>query len=470
MLELFPQIKTMGEFANDFDENIFNDVTNIQWRLEESKSDSILFYKLNENQEDILWEKLTNLSNSNRPKIVILNRKPKFEMSLLVNHYFILNNVNDWSELQKIFCDYYLPTPSGIKFIGITGTNGKTSTVSFINQLLSFQGEDVLSIGTLGVFKNQIKLIDFSLTSPSYIDFRKTVFKHALQNSYVVFEMSSHALDQDRFYKIELSAAGWTSFSQDHLDYHKTMDSYFQAKKKIIKSLLPGAHLYLPKKKQELFDKIQSEKVKFANFIDVNSWSTCHFLTIDFMKENLELAYAISNDVCPQELQKYNKCDLKNVPGRVLVKTKKGKTVVIDYAHTPDALKNICQHLSQTATAKNGLKVLFGCGGDRDKTKRPIMGQVVSEFASFIYVTSDNPRTEDPEKIIDEIMPGILKPYYRNADRKMAIKKAMDELEIDQTLLIAGKGHEDYMIFGKEKTPYSDEDEVEKYFKDTKSI
>lgn len=379
----------------------------------------------------------------------------------------ILSTKDKWMNLQKHLCDQLYPIPSGLKFIGVTGTNGKTSTVNFARQILNQKKINNITIGTLGVTKNENKVNDFSLTSPSYIDFRKTLYVNSEKNYVIVFEMSSHALDQKRFFEIKLNSAGWTSFTQDHLDYHKTMEEYFNAKAKIF-DYLEGekSYVYVPDSQDILWKMLTN----FQSKIRCKSWDQYMFkgnndlFKANFSRDNFIVAYELVASICGIKSQEIKIESIKTADGRWVLKKFQNKTVVIDYAHTPDALTNVCSNVYESYKGLN-IKVLFGCGGDRDRSKRPLMGKAVSEFATFVYVTSDNPRTEDPEKIIDDIMPEIKIPFYRNADRETTLKKALSELMPNEVLIVAGKGHENYIIKGTTKFPYSDEKVCDDFIK-----
>lgn len=428
---------------------------NIQWKIQDCTKTSILFLKDSSNSEiQILIETITEQSVG---LVIVDSLHLANKLSKNVNCCLVESA--DWMELQFELTNFYYPISAGIKFAAVTGTNGKTSTVNFLSQLLSLHNQNCLSIGTLGIFYNLEKVNDVALTSPSYIDFRKIINQHAKHNDVVIFEMSSHALAQMRFYKTKLTTAAWTSFSQDHLDFHKTMENYFESKKLILDYLNLDAVLFIPNGQNEILKGLAGDK----RVIVTNEWNDykfekpSHLFQASFAKDNFILAYEMLKKLIP--LEKLKKIDLsiiKNVPGRWMLKSFDQKNVIIDYAHTPDALKNVCQNAKQ-AFPKSKLKVLFGCGGDRDRSKRPLMAQAVSDFADYIYVTSDNPRTEDANAIIDDIIPGIKIDFYRHPDREQTLKKALLELQPSEVLIVAGKGHEDYIIKGTTKFPYSDE-------------
>ena len=441
-----------GHWLRERNSNI--KLSDLAWKVQDTLSSSILFFKTTKNNE--ILNLLTHLKPSNVGIVIVDNKMLGSFIQSEIPVYVCSSS--SWLRLQKLCADKLYPIKKDIQFAGITGTNGKTSTTHFLTQILMQQNRNVLSLGTLGVFFNGKKIYDFSLTSPSYIDFRKVLHQFSTEESYVVFEMSSHALDQGRYFEIPLTTAGWTSFSQDHLDYHGTMDQYFMAKEKILLQLNHDGNLYLPHGQQEIYQKIRSDnRVKMCS-----SWNDHYFecennlFKASFAKDNFIVAYEMAKSLLRQEKIIIDFKIITNAPGRWMLKTFNSRVVIIDYAHTPDALENVCQNAKQ-AYAQCTLKVLFGCGGDRDKSKRPLMGKAVSQFADYIYLTSDNPRTEDPEIIIDHIVPGITKEYFRCSDREVCLMKALKELGPNEVLIVAGKGHEDYIIKGTIKYPYSDE-------------
>jgi UDP-N-acetylmuramoyl-L-alanyl-D-glutamate--2,6-diaminopimelate ligase len=432
----------------------------LEWKIQESQCASLLFFKSTGKQEIVAL--LQNLSEST-VGVVVLNDERNLSL-IKENIPVYLCPSESWLELQRQCCDVLYPSAENLKFAAVTGTNGKTSTVHFLSQILLQQKISVLSIGTLGVFVDGKKVQDYALTSPSYIDFRKTLHQYTKKQMLVVFEMSSHALDQQRFYGIKLNSAGWTSFSQDHLDYHGNMENYFRAKQKILEYLIPGAKLYVPHDQENILEKIKNDPrvVQCKNWEQTNLNIHNDIFKASFAKNNFLVAYDMAKNILGVESLSIDGGKITNAPGRWMLKSFDSKIVIIDYAHTPDALKNVCQNAKEAYLGCK-LKVLFGCGGDRDRTKRPLMAEAVSSYADYIYVTSDNPRTEDPEKIIDDIIPGIKKDFYRLADREKCLIKALAELAPKEVLVVAGKGHEDYIIRGTVKYPYSDEAVCDKF-------
>jgi UDP-N-acetylmuramoyl-L-alanyl-D-glutamate--2,6-diaminopimelate ligase len=302
--------------------------------------------------------------------------------------------------------------------------------------------------------------VDFGLTSPSLIDLRKFLAVYGKGKDFCVMEASSHALIQERLFGIIFDGAGWLSFSQDHLDYHKSMEAYFEAKTLIYKHMREDARLFIPPSQTDLYEKLKifPQTVKAYGLPE----KLPLFFSTRFNRDNLEVAHAIVESVFGTVLSiDYNQ--LTSPDGRFYIQKYKSNYLVVDFAHTPDALLNICRGI-KTSFPGHKLKVLFGCGGDRDRTKRPLMGSVVDQWADEAYVTSDNPRSEDPESIINDILKGFGKIIPRKiVDRREAVRIAFSELNEKEVLLFAGKGHEDYILINGVKHPYSDIKEVDEF-------
>jgi len=337
------------------------------------------------------------------------------------------------------------------KYIGITGTNGKTSCVHHLAQLLHQNNKNVLTIGTLGILLNFKQAEDFGLTTPGLCELRKTLFKHQHNYDYCLMEVSSHSLDQDRIHGITFEAVGWTNLTQDHLDYHQTMEKYFDAKLKIRNYLKNNGKLFISEK--NVFNKIKNrENIEMAQNFDLSKVS-----------KNLQTSFALKNiNLCLSILTslglKIDSLDKLTAPsGRFESVELDGKVAIVDYAHTPDALENVC--LGVRKSYKNSkLITVFGCGGDRDSSKRPIMGQIAQQHSDHIVVTSDNPRSEEPQNIINDILKGVdvSKSVSIEADRKKAIHLALSLANSGDIVLIAGKGHETYQEVKGVKTPFDD--------------
>jgi UDP-N-acetylmuramoyl-L-alanyl-D-glutamate--2,6-diaminopimelate ligase len=428
-------------------------LSDIQWKSQDSTETSILFYKIlpDEKSNDLFVERI---------------QKSKFGWLVLnvdhpqrpVNSCIVAEK--EWPRVQKEILDELYPLPK-IKMVAITGTNGKTTTADLVLQLGHLIGKKGLSIGTLGVREYNKTLLDFGLTSPSFIDLRKFLSKFGVNKDFCVLEASSHALIQDRLYGLQFDAGGWLSFSQDHLDYHHSMEEYFKAKLLLFNFLKSGARIFVPHEQKELFFKIKSFSSEVQETNEISEKLPLFFRT-KFNRNNLEVAFSIIKNL--YEFNGYPDFNKLITPdGRFYIREYKTNYIVVDFAHTPDALENICQGINE-AFPNHRLKVLFGCGGDRDRTKRPIMGKIAETFGSEVYLTSDNPRSENPDQIIDDIYKGMSSTHVKKiVDRKKAVQLAFSELKENEILLLAGKGHEDYILINGVKHPYSDIAEVEDF-------
>ncbi|MCC8417692.1 MAG: UDP-N-acetylmuramoyl-L-alanyl-D-glutamate--2,6-diaminopimelate ligase [Rickettsia endosymbiont of Bryobia graminum] len=388
--------------------------------------------------------------------------------------------------------------------VSATGTNGKSSVVSYCRQLYSLLGQSSASIGTIGVecskdipvISKTLKQIP-SLTTPDLISIRHIL--HILaenQVNYIAFEASSHGLDQGRLEGIKTHAACFTSFSQDHLDYHQNMDAYLLAKLSLFtNNLLPSAFVIINSEiEQSDFIKnyLQQHDIKFltvgtngdVNIINTNQ--SVHGQDIKFTYQNKQYnfntkiigSFQASNLLIatlmvhitgfPFEDIITKLPEIQAVKGRLERVTndlnqgyscnpENQKNIFIDYAHTPDALEKTLLELKKIKPVNGLLKVIFGCGGDRDSSKRPKMGEIASKIADQLIITDDNPRTEQPNLIRQQIIQGVTNSNYLEiADRETAITQTIDNLQKEDILLIAGKGHEDYQIIGTQKLPFSD--------------
>ena len=442
--------------AHDLDFSDLHDQLNL------AKANDIIIYHLHADgkSQELLINRINQLKAN--PKLIIFSSTPQFSMTKEIP--FLVVKEGEWQEFLKCLLDQVFPMPGQIKFVGITGTNGKTSTSYYLHHLLKEQGVPSMLIGTLGLFIDGCKQEDFLLTSPGYFLLRKYLDKYRGMFQYCIFEMSSHALDQDRFYQIKLDAAGWTSFTQDHLDYHKTMNHYFVAKMKIFNSLATGAHVFFPMTQGDLVARVQRKEAVLINQVPwpLEVEGSHNLFSMEFMRDNLAVAVKILDSLILKNKQV--PIDWKNiplVPGRMNYFLVNGAQVYIDFAHTPDALENACKSLRFNYPTKK-LKVLFGCGGNKDRTKRPLMGAAVSKWADYIFLTSDNPRYEEPDHIIDDIIPGVSISFERHPDREFLLTRVLKELTNQDVLLIAGKGHENYIQVKDIKYPYSDEGVVRK--------
>lgn len=374
--------------------------------------------------------------------------------------------------------------------IAVTGTNGKTSVVSYCQQLFSIFGQQSASIGTLGVIQNSYKpefdKLVGGLTTPDSITFREILNDLSKNNiNYVAFEASSHGIDQNRLYGLKVDSAAFTSFSQDHLDYHKTMDEYLQAKLKLFSDNLESHGIALINSEmpylQVIREFLKKHNVKYVTVgssgdvkINKTEQSICG-QKINFTYEGKEYnfnseiigSFQATNLLIAAMLVSNARFAFNEVIKKLPeVKAVKGRLervgarddsfhIFVDYAHTPDALENSLSELRKIKYPDSKLLVVFGCGGDRDSSKRSIMGDVANHLADIIIVTDDNPRSEDPKKIRMQILQNVPKGIELG-NREEAIIFAVNQLSDGDILLIAGKGHEEYQIIGDKKIPFSD--------------
>jgi UDP-N-acetylmuramoyl-L-alanyl-D-glutamate--2,6-diaminopimelate ligase len=389
----------------------------------------------------------------------------------------------------QIVKNFYSDPGSQLKVIGITGTNGKTTIAYLVEHLLRLKGESLL-VGTVEyrLKGNRFPSIN---TTPSILEVT-SLMREAVNEGleFAVLEASSHALKQGRLSDLRFDTAVFTNLTQDHLDYHGTFEDYFNSKKILFTDHSPknsilnqddpyGAELIKDlkaKKKKVISFSIKNAADSWACDIqtDLNGTSfTWHYggkqfsvhskLVCKHSASNIvaALTVAVLQGIEPQEVVKALS-NFEGVSGRM---ERVGKDlsfpVFVDYAHTPDAVLNVLSSLREIHPKREGkILTVFGCGGDRDRTKRPLMAEAAQEYSDLLFVTSDNPRTEDPEKILDDITEGLTCNYDRITDRKKAIETALEKAETGDVVVILGKGHEDYQIIGKEKIHFSDQEVV----------
>ena len=389
-------------------------------------------------------------------------------------------------ELKKEYAD----TINKLKIIGITGTNGKTTTAYLTYQFLNKLGNKTAYLGTIG-FKLPDEEIGTENTTPDILSIY-TLLLHAIEKECktVVMEISSHALSYERIYGLHIDIAAFTNLTEDHLDYHKTMENYLNAKLKIIDYLPENGKLIVntdDEYGQKFIDKfgkgitigynktcnyfikkadITPAETKITFVHDDKTYNVTTNLTSKFNVYNYITSLAIVHEMgySYEEIINITK-DIKAPKGRCEThKVNKGYAV-IDYAHTPDAVLKVISAYNELK--KGRVITIVGCGGDRDPIKRPIMGEIATRLSDYTILTSDNPRTEDPQKIMDDILKGVSTNNYEvELNRKTAIKKGIEMLQPEDILLILGKGHEDYQIIGHTKIHLDDAEEVEKWKKE----
>ena len=477
-------MKKLADFFlvdDDIDSDVDNDwgnlsVTDVVDDSRKATSGS-MFFAINGNASD--GNIFIQDAIKNGAKFVV-SYGEKFSMEKRDDVVFI-SVTNPRKELARV-CSIFLPA----KFdhvVAVTGTNGKSSTVDIVRQIWINTGINAASIGTLGIITKNFE-IRGSLTSPGAValhhifdDFKKKNIKN------VAMEASSHGLDQHRVNDIKFSVCAFTNFTQDHLDYHKTFENYWLAKERLFSEL--GGDFFVVNSDDIMSEKIikiaheknikcisygkKSDQIKLISVREIDQYQK---VKISFFGKEIEFDLSLAGD-----FQVYNSLcamgicyatgisvesicgslkKLKPINGRLeLVGQYNGANVYIDYAHTPDALKNAI--LSLRKHTKNRLVVVFGCGGDRDKDKRHLMGKIAKEFSDVVIVTDDNPRNEDPKSIRKMILEGC-SDAKEIGDRKEAIKFAINQLQSGDILLVAGKGHEDYQILADGKIHFSDKE------------
>jgi len=432
--------------------------------------------------------------------------------------------VEDSSEAAALLAQAKAGNPaSQLINLAVTGTNGKTTVAHLVRSVIQTAGRRCGLIGTIE-YDMGSTVCQSSLTTPDCLEIARIQQRMVEAGcKYMVIEASSHALSQDRLAGIDFKAAVFTNLTGDHLDYHKTTEDYLAAKTKLFSTLSPDAVAVLNKQSPQSDHIAKNTKAKILWYaIDELADITAHIESMDIngtrfsildtryssiaeIKTPLLGLHNVSNHLAAAGLCLAVGLDLETVaeglsalggvPGRLEKvdcsekepHVKRGAKylapqfiagsdssvkkehfpVLIDYAHTDDALKNVLTTLKPLC--KGRLILVFGCGGDRDRTKRPRMARVAEQLADFVIVTSDNPRTEKPQDIINEIVAGFENPNSNKiiveVDRRKAIKLAIETAEKDDIVLIAGKGHENYQIIGTKKFHFSDMEIAQQYIK-----
>ena len=387
--------------------------------------------------------------------------------------------------------EFYGHPADSMLLIGITGTNGKTTTTYMLKAIFEAAGKKVGIIGTICTVIGD-KIIHSERTTPDSIHLQELLGKMRDDGVEVVLmEVSSHALDQNRVYGIVFDVAEFTNLTEDHLDYHKTLENYLDAKKKLFSTCVRAV---INSDDPHGADIINATKCPYSTFgIDSRA---------DYLAENIEYdtkhtGFSVREGMevhnllvhIPGRFTVYNalgaavcaqKCgigwdviekglrDMSGVSGRIEALPTYGRPfdVYLDYAHTPDALENVIKTVREIA--KGRIVTLFGCGGDRDNTKRPIMGEIAGRLSDFLVVTSDNPRTENPESIIEMVLEGVKRTDCEHVvivNRRQAIEYALRSAKPHDIIILAGKGHEDYQEINGKKYPFDEKVIVDEILK-----
>ena len=394
--------------------------------------------------------------------------------------------------LAVLSANYYGHPSKSMKLIGVTGTNGKTTTTHLVRSICETAG---MKTGLVGTIEYRIgdEIIPATHTTPESLELNQllaTMVKHGC--SAATMEVSSHALQQSRVYGLDFDAAVFTNLTQDHLDYHGTMASYFQAKKILFDGLRPTSHA-VTNIDNEYGETIVSSTAagRLTYSVDRDADVRASKIRLSVDGTQFEIAHSSgTTSISTPLVGRFNVYNIlaafsagvalniptqticqgvehvQNVRGRFeKIRSPQGWTAIVDYAHTPDALNQCLHTIREVLPSENRGKIItvFGAGGDRDKSKRPLMGAVAGTLSDLVVITSDNPRTEDPASIIEEIIHGLPKgtKFIREMDRRAAIHKAVHLAEPGDVILIAGKGHEDYQVIGTTRSHFSDREEVE---------
>ncbi|MCW8941010.1 MAG: UDP-N-acetylmuramoyl-L-alanyl-D-glutamate--2,6-diaminopimelate ligase, partial [Flavobacteriales bacterium] len=393
--------------------------------------------------------------------------------------------------LGIIAANFYDNPSNELKLVGITGTNGKTTTATLLHELFVQLGYQV---GLLSTVVNKIgnDAIPSTHTTPNAVELNKLLRKMVEAGcDYCFMEVSSHAIHQHRVTGVAFSGAVFTNITHDHLDYHKTFDEYIKAKKMFFDMLPENAFALVNKDDKNGMVMLQNTKAKPYTFalksaadftarilesgfsgmmlhIDKNEvWTK---LIGGFNVYNLLSIYAVAVLLEQDKLNTLTAIsNLNAVEGRFqYIKSQDNISGIVDYAHTPDALKNVLGTISEIRTNNETVITVVGCGGDRDKTKRPLMAQIACEYSNKVILTSDNPRSENPEQIINDMKAGVEPQHYKKVlsitNREEAIKTACMLAESNDIILVAGKGHEKYQEINGEKFPFDDLEILKKQF------
>jgi len=399
--------------------------------------------------------------------------------------------LNSSESLGYIACNFYDNPSEKLKLIGITGTNGKTTTVTLLFNLFRGLGYNV---GLLSTVENKINnvVIPSTHTTPDALELNQLLNNMVEQGcQYAFMEVSSHAIVQHRITGLQFTGAAFSNITHDHLDYHKTFDEYIKAKKLFFDNLPIESFALTNKDDRNGMVMLQNTKAKkytyglksVADFkcrvienhlngllLNIDNQEVWIKLIGSFNAYNALVVYAVSQLLKQDKVQVLTTLsNLNSVEGRFqYVKSKTGIIAIVDYAHTPDALKNVLETIKDIRNGNEQVITVIGCGGDRDAAKRPIMAKIACELSNKTILTSDNPRSENPEEILNQMQEGLSPVDAKNAlrisDRKEAIKTAVAFAKDGDILLIAGKGHEKYQEINGVKHHFDDFEIIKELF------
>jgi UDP-N-acetylmuramoyl-L-alanyl-D-glutamate--2,6-diaminopimelate ligase len=426
----------------------------------------------------------------NGAKAIVLSEMPEeFDEKIT---WIEINDTN--MAVAEMAAKFFDKPSQHLTVTGITGTNGKTSTAFLIYQMLNLLGQPAGLISTIDIRMGQEKF-DAKLTTPDVISLNRLLAKcvdHGCRHA--VLEASSHALDQGRLEGVDFDYALFTNISHDHLDYHGDMRSYIEAKKILFDRLRPDARAIINMDDKRAEVMVQNSKAKKVTcsqhrvtdyrmrvlgldlegmHLEVNDTQFHSFLIGEFNASNLLLAIATCSEMGFEMSSVLEKASmLRSAEGRFdVLKDSKGRSAaIIDFAHTPDALEKVLKTIRQLMGHGQKIITVVGCGGDRDKSKRPIMARIGAQYSSTLIVTSDNPRSEEPKQIIQEMLDGLdqdaISKTIAIEDRAQAIKTACRLRGERDIILVAGKGHEKYQEVNGIRQPFDDKQETQVHLKD----
>ncbi len=395
--------------------------------------------------------------------------------------YEIVSSTEDY--INTKMKEEYSHLVNDLKLIGVTGTNGKTTTCFLIYQLLKALGKNTAYLGTIGFYYNDVAK-EVSNTTPDILTLYKLLLE-AKENGveYLVMEVSSHAIALERISGLKFKVGAFTNLSQDHLDFHKTMEAYLDTKLQLTKHLTDDGIMVINS------DDLSSKVFEIGNYTTVGLNGDYQIMNCDYYQGSTNIDFSYQNEDYNVKINLISSFNVYNYLMSLAIVNNLGFSIneiidktsniyppkgrcetikvgnsyaVVDYAHTPDAVeKTIKSHLE---LEHNQIITIVGCGGDRDPKKRPIMGNIATSLSDYVIFTNDNPRTEDPEIIMNDIVKDNKSSNYEIIyDRKDAIERGLELLQEKDFLLILGKGHEDYQIIGREKVHFDDAETVRNY-------
>ena len=479
------------EISNLFENNIENSsiITGISYDSREVKASDIFVCLVGEKTDGHNYIKDAEAKGA---KAILAQRKINSNLPVI----YVQDTQQSIGRVANLF---YKEPSKQIRIIGVTGTNGKTTTTHLVQHIFENNDLKAAIIGTLGTRENtSSNYYDAKHTTPQASDLQKQLSNLVEKGfSHLAMEVSSHALSLHRVEECNFSGTVLTNITQDHLDFHLTMDDYWKSKRKLFEMLNSSVHKnkYAVINKDDIlfeeFSKAVTSDIKILSY-GIKNQSTFQAKDISFEPDGLtftlkspegeskvksrlngmfnvyNLLAAISASY--GEGLKINKIvsaikDAKEVPGRFqIIQNDNSPVCIVDYAHTPDGLENILRAARLMTPEKSKLICVFGCGGDRDPTKRPKMRKIAEDLSDVVIVTSDNPRSEDPKQIINDILSGIKNTsnIIVEADRKSAIEIAVNKANKSDVIVIAGKGHEDYQILKDRTIHFDDREEIKK--------